>query len=78
MQRIMSHMHLIYVITAGLIRCVYFSIITGDDEDEAIYSTEDCEFAAKKRKKDHCTNNTQCKAGFSFILGDFCRFSKIV
>ncbi|NXD72961.1 FBX25 protein, partial [Eolophus roseicapillus] len=39
-------------------------IITGDDEDEAIYSTEDCEFAAKKRKKDHCTNNTQCKADF--------------
>ncbi|KAM9562652.1 F-box only protein 25 isoform 4-T5 [Guaruba guarouba] len=35
-------------------------IITGDDEDEAIYSTEDCEFAAKKRKKDHCMNNTQC------------------
>ncbi|XP_062482251.1 F-box only protein 25 isoform X4 [Pezoporus occidentalis] len=35
-------------------------IITGDGEDEAIYSTEDCEFAAKKRKKDHCTNNTQC------------------
>ncbi|KAM9018826.1 F-box only protein 25 isoform 1-T1 [Ara ararauna] len=34
-------------------------IITGDDEDEAIYSTEDCEFAAKKRKKDHCMNNTQ-------------------
>ncbi|XP_061213605.1 F-box only protein 25 isoform X1 [Neopsephotus bourkii] len=59
MQRIMSHLHLKYVITAVLIRCVYFSIVT-DDEDEAIYSTEDCEFAAKKRKKDHCTNNTQC------------------
>ncbi|KAM9273952.1 F-box only protein 25 isoform 1-T2 [Cariama cristata] len=37
-------------------------IITGDDEDEEIYSTEDCEFAAKKRKKDHFRNNTdsQC------------------
>ncbi|NXK10833.1 FBX25 protein, partial [Herpetotheres cachinnans] len=37
-------------------------IITGDEEDEEIYSTEDCEFAAKKRKKDHFRNNTdsQC------------------
>ncbi|XP_071597901.1 F-box only protein 25 isoform X3 [Heliangelus exortis] len=37
-------------------------ILTGDDEDEEIYSTEDCEFAAKKRKKDHFRNNTdsQC------------------
>uniref|UniRef100_A0A8C4UHF0 F-box only protein 25 n=1 Tax=Falco tinnunculus TaxID=100819 RepID=A0A8C4UHF0_FALTI len=37
-------------------------IITGDDEDEEIYSTEDCEFAAKKRKKDHFRSNTdsQC------------------
>ncbi|XP_035176580.1 F-box only protein 25 isoform X2 [Oxyura jamaicensis] len=36
-------------------------ILTGD-EDEEIYTTEDCEFAAKKRKKDHCSNNTnsQC------------------
>ncbi|XP_074009294.1 F-box only protein 25 isoform X1 [Numenius arquata] len=37
-------------------------ILTGDDEDEEIYNTEDCEFAAKKRKKDHFRNNTdsQC------------------
>ncbi|XP_074905339.1 F-box only protein 25 isoform X5 [Buteo buteo] len=37
-------------------------IITGDDEHEEIFSTEDCEFAAKKRKKDHFRNNTdsQC------------------
>ncbi|NXY80906.1 FBX25 protein, partial [Alcedo cyanopectus] len=35
-------------------------IITGDDEE--IYNTEDCELAAKKRKKDHFRNNTdsQC------------------
>ncbi|XP_075001272.1 F-box only protein 25 isoform X7 [Calonectris borealis] len=35
-------------------------ILTGEDEE--IYSTEDCEFAAKKRKKDHFRNNTdsQC------------------
>ncbi|XP_025910791.1 F-box only protein 25 isoform X2 [Apteryx rowi] len=33
-----------------------------DDDDEEIYRTEDCEFATKKRKKDHCRNNTnsQC------------------
>uniref|UniRef100_A0A674HAE8 F-box protein 25 n=1 Tax=Taeniopygia guttata TaxID=59729 RepID=A0A674HAE8_TAEGU len=37
-------------------------IITGDDENEEVYNTEDCEFAAKKRKKDHFRNNTdsQC------------------
>ncbi|XP_068017457.1 F-box only protein 25 isoform X4 [Melanerpes formicivorus] len=37
-------------------------IITGDGEDEEIYGTEDCEFAAKKRKKDHFRTNTdsQC------------------
>lgn len=66
MQRITRCMHLKYLITAVLIRYVYFSILTGDDEDEEIYSTEDCEFAAKKRKKDHFRNNmdSQCKAGF--------------
>uniref|UniRef100_A0A8B9NZ17 F-box protein 25 n=1 Tax=Apteryx owenii TaxID=8824 RepID=A0A8B9NZ17_APTOW len=37
-------------------------ILTDDDDDEEIYRTEDCEFATKKRKKDHCRNNTnsQC------------------
>ncbi|XP_058691877.1 F-box only protein 25 isoform X6 [Poecile atricapillus] len=37
-------------------------IINGDDENEEVYNTEDCEFAAKKRKKDHFRNNTdsQC------------------
>ncbi|OXB69728.1 UNVERIFIED_CONTAM: hypothetical protein H355_010568, partial [Colinus virginianus] len=37
-------------------------IITGDDDEEEMYASEDCEFAAKKRKKDHCRNNTdsQC------------------
>uniref|UniRef100_A0A8C3VJG5 F-box only protein 25 n=1 Tax=Catharus ustulatus TaxID=91951 RepID=A0A8C3VJG5_CATUS len=37
-------------------------IITGDDENEEVYNTEDCEFAAKKRKKDHFRNNadSQC------------------
>ncbi|KAF2983618.1 hypothetical protein EK904_003256 [Melospiza melodia maxima] len=41
------------------------SIITGDEESEEVYNTEDCELAAKKRKKDHFRNNTdsQCKAG---------------
>ncbi|XP_015714799.1 F-box only protein 25 isoform X3 [Coturnix japonica] len=36
-------------------------ILTGDDDDE-MYASEDCESAAKKRKKDHCRNNTdsQC------------------
>nr|XP_042704708.1 F-box only protein 25 isoform X3 [Chrysemys picta bellii] len=29
------------------------------DDDEEIYRTEDCEFAAKKRKKDHFRNNTK-------------------
>lgn len=58
-------MHLKYLIASILIRCFYFSIITGDDENEEVYNTEDCEFAAKKRKKDHFRNNTdsQCKAG---------------
>nr|XP_013800780.1 PREDICTED: F-box only protein 25 isoform X5 [Apteryx mantelli mantelli] len=37
-------------------------ILADDDDDEEIYRTEDCEFATKKRKKDHCRNNTnsQC------------------
>lgn len=59
-------MHLKYLITAILISFFFFfnfSIITGDDENEEVYNTEDCEFAAKKRKKDHFRNNTdsQCK-----------------
>lgn len=62
-------MHLKYLITAVLISCVYFSILTGDGEDEEIYGTEDCEFAAKKRKKDHFRDNTdsQCKDGVFLI-----------
>ncbi|XP_025957654.1 F-box only protein 25 isoform X1 [Dromaius novaehollandiae] len=38
------------------------TVILTDDDDEEIYSTEHCEFATKKRKKDHCRSNTdsQC------------------
>lgn len=74
-------MHLKYLIASILIRCFYFSIITGDDENEEVYNAEDCEFAAKKRKKDHFRNNTdsQCKpVFFSFILEDSCRFRAII
>ncbi len=37
-------------------------ILTGGDDDDEMYASEDCELAAKKRKKDHCRNNTdsQC------------------
>jgi len=68
MRRIINCMHLKYLITAVLIRCVYFSILTGDDEDEEIYSTEDCGFAAKKRKKDHFGTDSQCKTGFFYLF----------
>lgn len=70
MQKIVRCTHLKCLITSILIRCFYFSIITGDDENEEVYSTEHCEFAAKKRKKDHCRNNTdsQCKAGLFHLF----------
>lgn len=48
--------------------CFNFSILTVDDED--ICNTEDCEFAAKKRKKDHFRNNanSQCKTRLLFTF----------
>uniref|UniRef100_A0A452I1I8 Uncharacterized protein n=1 Tax=Gopherus agassizii TaxID=38772 RepID=A0A452I1I8_9SAUR len=41
------------------------AVILTDDEEEEIYRTEDCEFAAKKRKKEHFWNNTKSQCFYS-------------